>query len=322
MRASAIRHLAITDKSPIVAAALFEKTVQIWSWKTGRQLGEFETMLDFGGTRLALTPDGSACIVGGWSQRGRGPRGLGAYSVPDGKLLWNRDEIRHIQHVTVSGDGKEIYCGVEGTSAYVLDAATGETLSRVRGATAIIGSHCTSHTLIVRKQPDPVKPRSDPESTRPNRPGYLLRGPSQIQIPAHSFALLDAAFSPNVICISEPNDVLHPRENIGGVRFYDLATGDQLCYLDLGTNRVAYNSADRRFYCVAVTSVDPNNRSLVRLAGNILQCDQVLILENCWEAAFSPSGQRLVTVHGDVYETATGAQISSLEFPQLDYPDK
>ncbi len=36
MRDSAIRHLAITDESAIVAAALFEKTVQIWSWKTGQ----------------------------------------------------------------------------------------------------------------------------------------------------------------------------------------------------------------------------------------------------------------------------------------------
>ena len=56
MQDSAIQHLAITDESSIVAAALFEKTVQIWSWKTGQQLGEFQTMLDFGGRRLALNP--------------------------------------------------------------------------------------------------------------------------------------------------------------------------------------------------------------------------------------------------------------------------
>jgi hypothetical protein len=56
MQDSAIRHLAITDKSSIVAAALFKKTVQIWSWRTGQQLGEFQTMLDFGGRRLALNP--------------------------------------------------------------------------------------------------------------------------------------------------------------------------------------------------------------------------------------------------------------------------
>jgi hypothetical protein len=143
MLASSIRHLAITDECSIVAAALFEKTVQIWSWKTGKQLGEFQTMLDFGGKRLALTPDGAACIVGAWGQRGRGPRGLAAYSVPDGKVIWNRVEIDHIQYVKVSGSGQEIYCGVEGSSAYIIDVATGET--RVRGAIKIVGSIHKAH---------------------------------------------------------------------------------------------------------------------------------------------------------------------------------
>jgi hypothetical protein len=36
MQDSAIRHLAITDESSIVAAALFKKTVQIWSWSAKR----------------------------------------------------------------------------------------------------------------------------------------------------------------------------------------------------------------------------------------------------------------------------------------------
>jgi hypothetical protein len=151
MRDSAIRHLAITDESSIVAAALFEKTVQIWSWETGQQLGEFQTMLDFGGRRLALTPDGNACIVGAYGQDGRGARGLAAYSIPDGRVLWNRKDIHHVQHVRLSGSGREIYCGVEGSSAHIIDTATGNPLGRVRSATKIVGSRYTSHQLIVQK---------------------------------------------------------------------------------------------------------------------------------------------------------------------------
>jgi len=300
---SAIRHLAITDECSIVAAALFEKTVQIWSWKTGRQLGEFQTMLDFGGRRLALTPDGSTCIVGSWGQRGRGARGLGAYSIPDGRLLWNRKEIRHIQNVGLSGSGQEIYCGLDGASAHIIETATGETLGRVRGAKKIFGSRYTSHQLIVQKD------------------RYLVRAGSEFEISPLSFGLLDAAFSPAAVCLSEPKNFLHPAEQIGGIRLVDLTTGESRWRLDLGANHLAFNSADHRFYCVAVAGIAPHNRSLVRLANSLLECDQILPLGKCWREAFTPSGRVLVTVQGDVYETSTGTLLSHLDFPQRDYPD-
>jgi hypothetical protein len=196
MRDSAIRHLVITDEFSILAAALFEKTVQIWSWETGQQLGEFETMLDFGGRRLALTPDGETCIVGAYGQRGRGERGLAAYSIPDGRPLWNRKEIHQIQQVGVSGSGREVFCGVEASSAHIIDTATGETIGRARGATRIIGSQYTSHKLIVQKG------------------RYVVRGDSEFDIPPLSFALLDAVFSPDALCLSEPGNALRSSEAV------------------------------------------------------------------------------------------------------------
>lgn len=83
MRDSAIRHLAACDRSSLIAAALFESTVQIWSLDSSQQIAEFETILDFGGQRLVLAADGKICITGSWSA------GLAAYSVPDGRRLWH-----------------------------------------------------------------------------------------------------------------------------------------------------------------------------------------------------------------------------------------
>ena len=260
-------------------------------------------MLDFGGRRLALTPDGRTCIVGAWGQRGRGPRGLAAYSIPDGKLLWNREDIHHIQYVTLSGSGREIYCGVEGSFAHIIDAATGEQLGRVRSAIKIVGSRYTSHKLNVKKG------------------GYLVNGESEFEILPLSFALLDAVFSPEALCLSEPKNALHPREEVGGIRLIDLATAEQLWYLDLGSNHLAFNSSDRSFYCVDVARTAPHNRSLIRLASSLLECEQVVALGRCWQEAFSPSGSVLVTNQGDVYQTSTGALLSQLDFPKRDYPD-
>ena len=101
----------------------------------------------------------------------------------------------------------------------------------------------------------------------------------------------------------------------------DLATGKPKWHLDLGSNHVTFNSTDQQFYCVAVAPIAPHNRSLIRLASDLLECDRILSLGRCWDEAFSPSGQVLVTVQGDVYESSTGALLSHLNFPQCDYPD-
>lgn len=68
MLRSAIHYLAACDESSLIAAAFSESTVQIWSWEKGRQMGEFETVHDSGGRRLALAAGGSVCVTGSWSK--------------------------------------------------------------------------------------------------------------------------------------------------------------------------------------------------------------------------------------------------------------
>jgi hypothetical protein len=140
---------------------------------------------------------------------------------------------------------------------------------------------------------------------------YLVRGENEFEISPCSFGLLDAAFSPEAVCLSEPN---------GGIRLIDLATGETGWCLDLSSKTLTFNSADQRFYCVTPAS-GPYERSLRRLSSTALECDRVLALGKCWEEAFTPSGRLLVTSQGDVYETSTGTLLSHLDFPQRDYPD-
>jgi hypothetical protein len=304
MRNSAIQHLAILDDSAIVAAAFFEKTVQIWSWKSCDQIGEFETVLDFGGKRLAVTPDGSACIVGSYGRRGHLGGGIAAYSIPNGVILWHRTDIRCIQYVRLSGSGRQIYCGIEGEPAYVLETATGTTIERISGAVEIIGSGYTAHKLIIEKE------------------RYIIIGEDEpVEVAPNSFALLDASFTPDAVCIAEPKNALHPREQPGGVRVVNLVAGDPRWHVALRSNHVTFNSADGWFYCVAHSQIEQNERSLVRVAGSELDCAQIIMLGQCREEAFSPSGRLLVTAHGDVYETSTGNQVAFFDFPQRDYPN-
>jgi len=289
MRGSAIRHLAITDDSAVVAAAFFEKRVQIWSWKTKQQLGEFETKLDFGGERLALTPDGRICIAASFHRR------LAAYSVPDGRALWMKTDLGQVQYVTLSASGREIYCGIESSSLLIIETETGATIQKVRGASKVFASQVSPHLLVARKDK------------------FLVQGANQVEIPAISFGLISAAFSPDAVCLSEPRT---------GVRCMDLASGSLLWHHEtIGANHLVFSPADNRFYCVGTMNPAQENVSLIRLASSLMDCDSVTAMRQSWTAAFSPSGAVVVTVDGEVYETATGGLIALLDFPQRDYPD-
>jgi hypothetical protein len=133
---------------------------------------------------------------------------------------------------------------------------------------------------------------------------------------------MDAAFSPDAVCVAEPKNGLNPSEQIGGIRLIDLSTGEQRWHLDLHAPHLAYNSEDHRFYCVSRLLVEPHTWSLIRLGSKILKPDKVRDLVGSWEHAFTPSGRALVTSTGDVYETSTGVLLSHLDFPQRDYPDR
>lgn len=290
MRDSAIRHLVACDKSSLVAAAFFESTVQIWNWDQSRQVGEFETILDFGGRRLALAADGLICVAASWT------RGLAAYSVPNGDCLWRRPDLAEAQLLTLSPSGREINCGFDKRQLAVIDAMTGTCVRTVKNAKGIFCSRVTSHELVQGKK------------------RYRLAGEQEFDIPAKSFTLYEAVFSPEAVCLSEPD---------AGVRCIDLESGKLLWqHPDLYADRLAFCAADFNFYCVAEKHDSPNDRSLVRLAPDLVDSDQVVFIGSCWESAFSQSGNVLVTARGAAYETCTGRLLSQLGFPKCDYPDK
>ena len=290
MQASAIQYLAIADENAVVAAASPEGTVQIWNWRTRQQLGEFKSIMDSGGRRLVLTLDGRICIAGSWTC------GLAAYSVPDGQVLWHKRDIREVQEVTLSASGREVYCGVDSNSVHILATETGTPVGKVARAVTIISSPHDSREMTVKEDK------------------YLIQGGSELEIPAASFALHTAAFSPESVCFSEPN---------AGSRCIDLLTGELLWHhKTIHFSHAAFNASDKRFYCVTGFDTNPYEKSLVRLVVNFAECERVVKLgRRCWTEAFTPSGEFLVVARGDVYETSSGTLLGHLDFPQREYPD-
>jgi hypothetical protein len=287
MRDSAIRHLAACDRSPVIAAALFESTVQIWSLDSSQQIAEFETTLDFGGQRLVLAADGKICITGSWSA------GLAAYSVPDGTRLWHLPSFVEIQLLTVDPSGQSVYCGFESKPLAVVDVETGAVKGTIEGALTAIFSRSGRDRLVIE------------------RGRHRIEGDHEFQIPPESFRVPNAAFSPEAVCIRGTVLTCH-----------NLGSGDALWrHTELGSGSLTFAS-DYEFYCVAWSAAPPHNASLLRLTPNLLDCDLIARIGRCWETAFAQSGEVLVTASGGAYETRTGRLLTELKFPQMDYPDR
>src|SRR5262249_53011675 len=157
-----------------------------------------------------------------------------------------------LQEITLSSSGKEIYCGLENKPLLIIAVADGATVDKIPGAAVVIVGPSSAHRIIARKD------------------RYMIDGPNQFDIAAMSFGLLSAALSPSAACIAEPN---------AGVRCIDLVSGKVLWHhKDLGADHLAFNTADQRFYCVSVRSKPVVARSLIRLAENLVDCDQVVDL--------------------------------------------
>src|SRR5580704_19512218 len=95
-----IIHMSAATSVPRNAAGRGERTVQIWDVEAAKQLREIDTVLDVGGRRLALSPNGEVCIAASWRKGRRG--GICSYGASTGAVLWHRSDIGHTQELYFS----------------------------------------------------------------------------------------------------------------------------------------------------------------------------------------------------------------------------
>ena len=91
-----MRHIATSQDGSVFLTAEFEKKVYSWNINTYENISEFNTVLDFGGKRLAITEDGTRCVAASYSRRG-----ISMYDVLTGSVIWHRKDINRVQFVTL-----------------------------------------------------------------------------------------------------------------------------------------------------------------------------------------------------------------------------
>jgi len=286
---TAIRHLAASRDGSLLAAAEFESVVHLWDLNSLTRLRTFETTLDFGGSRLAVSPDGGLLAVGAYQRYG-----IATYRTLDGSELWRRKDLKKVQRVRFSHDGCRLFCCFDSSACERLDPLTGKSGSALRGVRNLWASSFSPACLLQRAR------------------DYLVADDKSnlVVIPKTSFAGLSAAFSPSEVCISEAG---------GPVRLFSLESGAMLWrhnppegthFLELG-----YQTSSNQFVGISWPFKNGGNYMLCRFdRGSGEACPHTEV-PSAYERVFLRNGSRLVTASGAVIDVHSGRLETTLSFP-------
>lgn len=297
IRASAVREISASSASARIAAALFERTVQIWDLRSGRKISEFDTVFTFGGRRLALDPSGELCFAAGWARGKNG--GVACYEASSGKLLWHRADLAQTQYLMFSNADANLWWVPETGSTFRLNALSGDAVEQIRGIKSIYDSPYGDVRLMEKRRRD-----------------YVVTAKRDFTIARLSFALLDAAFAPDSVCICESG---------GFARCLGLTSGTEWWTCDPGKRfhvlRIWYRYEENTFYGVRWEHEKGESRILVRLERRTGELREVCDLSSSWAEILSPVLGYLVTSAGSVIGLPEGRLLNCLAFPECDYPE-
>ena len=294
---SAIRTISIARRSPVAAAALFEKKVQIWNLANAELVSELDTVFEFGGHRLTLSPTGEYCVAARFRAGQNG--GVVCYETGSGRKIWHRADLRRVQGVRFSAANEAIWCEVEGKPVLSLDINTGLTLGSLRTVCDVFDSPFTQHVLQ-----EPLGRDKD----------LAIVGSTTLLVSRSTFAILDATFSPDALCLSEAG---------GPVRCLNLETGkERWRYQPPAGNHVLRLSyqADQSFYGMQWAYERGGPKLLLRFSQSTGAAKNVCDLNTFPDALGFGHGEVLLS-SGDVVSLFTGETIRQLAFPRKDYPD-
>ncbi len=298
MLASAIRELASSKHSTLIAAALFEKTVQIWDLTSREKISEFPTLYCSGAHNLLLSPDGETLVAG---VSGRGGK-VAAYEVPGGKKLWER-KVVYGSSLRFHPSGLSILCSVNWRSVVRLDVRTGETLEIAKGIECLYLSALSGDELRV-----PTEGRSDLL--------ILMSAEQTFRINPLGSSVLDAAFSASSVCVAEARGPVRCFSSVDGSLQWIFETG-----LESHVQRLHYNSKMNAFFGSLFNFEKGGGRTILRMDASSGACERVCEVD-AWEVVFLETTDQFVTSAGEIRDVSDGAVVGRLEFPLREYPDE
>lgn len=165
-----------------MAAAAYENDVEVWDIESQQRISRFHTILD--DSRLDLAYDQQSCVAGNYRD------GVALYNIGSSLEVWRRPDLRGVQFLRFSKDGQSVFCGFERGPGQVLSAEHGRTTRLWRGVRQLFESPYDERVLLYRGTQGCAL--ADSQNTHDIKLPRLKPSP-----------LLDVAFSPSDVCLSE-----------------------------------------------------------------------------------------------------------------------
>ena len=298
MLASAIRELAASQKPERIAAACFEKNIQIWDVNSQTKAREFPTVFCSGANCLTLAPDAGIVAAGFSTTSGR----VAAYDAQTGSQLWAQ-KVVYPRRLRFSPSGESLLCTSDNRSIVRFDVHTGSTLEVLEGIEQYIEGPYGAVLAVPAKEG--------------GEPFRLLSSDQLFSVSRFGFALSDARFSPRSVCLTEAK---------GAVRCISCLDGSLEWAFDPGFGnqvlRLHYSSRTDGFWGIlqVLNKKGPGSRFLVKFDSKTGRHEQVCELES-WAEVFLDATDSLVTSAGDIVALSNGVRVGRLAFPKREYPD-
>ena len=284
-----IRHISAATRGSIVAVAQYRSLVQVWDTGKSKRLSAFKTTLDYGGTRLAITDKGDLCITGSFNEDG-----VACYNAETGVEVWRRRDINTPQRIRISRHGKYVYCCCEDQQLHILRIKDGASDHLIKKVNDIWES--PFNLLRVHEA------RNSPFEIFSND-GKLVG-----KIRPKTFAALDAAFAPDLFCVSEAG---------GPISCYDVQSQRELWAhpfpKDTHALKLGYAEDSGHFTAISCEYVHSGQHHglVFDIRSGNLVAQYPLPSE---EYSFLPIGDRLLSSSGTIYNSVNGEKITQLEF--------
>lgn len=288
------RHLATTYDGTAIAFAEFNHVVHVFDLTTGARVSKFDANLDFGGSRLAIDPSGTFCAIASYNSSSV------SLANVHGRQLWQRTDVDEVQKVRFSHDGNTLFCSHHRGIVSQFDVRTGEAIrftwvkKDLHGVKDVIESPYDEHLVIDRMERD-------------------IRITNQrlkhiATVKRKTFAVLDYAFAPEFMCISESGGPVTCYHVETGKEVWALSFPDGVHALDVG-----YNEESKNFLAISWPYEKGGPFTLLAIArhnGNIVIETR---LPDAADFGFVNRGTQLVLTTGEIICTTKGEPLGALD---------
>lgn len=278
-----IRHIATSYNGNYVIFAEFEHQVQILDLKQKKIISSFDTIMDFGGSRLFINDKGNICVCGSF-QKNR----IRGYEVASGKVIWERKDLKQVQVLSkIRSDENAVFANFERLPSHLLNIETGEDLKVFRNVSEYFESKYQPLTLSYKGSN--IKLSQMQESSKP------------ILLKKRSFGLLDVAFSKYSVLISECNMPLYCYDTLNGAQKWESPLNKDGNFLKL-----SYNEVLNQFIGISWSDNFKDNKILKYINIDNGVIEKEIMLSNALIAKFVYDGEMVITSNLDLIDVESG----------------